>query len=69
MDELKNLKSMRNATWARIKDTEDYKVATHLDVMIPCLEEALIGKASHNDGPVDHWQERRLKARADSIAV
>ena len=67
MDELKNLKSMRNATWARIKDTEDYKVATHLDVMIPCLEEALSGKVSE-DGPVDHWQENRLKARADSFA-
>jgi hypothetical protein len=69
MDELKNLKTMRDATWSRIKDTADYKVATHLDAMIPYLEDALNGKVSPDGEPADYWQENRLQARAVSLEL
>jgi hypothetical protein len=59
MNELKDLKKIRDATWTRIKDTEDYILATHLDVVIPSLEKALTEKESHDDGPVD--QESQLE--------
>ena len=53
MDDLKNLKEIRDIAWTRIKGTGDYKLATHLDVMIPSLEKALNGKEPHDARSVD----------------
>jgi hypothetical protein len=48
MEELENLKTMRDNTWVRIKDTNDFKLASRLDSMISDLEEALVGEPPRN---------------------
>lgn len=45
MDQVNQLKSMRDEAWVRVKATPDYKLATSLDSLISDLESALGGDA------------------------
>jgi hypothetical protein len=55
MEELKNLKTMRDSAWTRIRDTNDFKLASRLDSMISDLEEALVGEPPRQES--SGWRE------------
>lgn len=49
MDQVNQLKTMRDDAWSRIKSTPDYKLATSLDALITDLEAALSGEAGKSE--------------------
>lgn len=66
MDQVNQLKTMRDDAWARIRAMPDYKLATSLDSLISDLESALVGKSSKS-GKSDSDKEESESASDDAV--